>query len=226
MHAHTRTVPKAMISVAGRPFADRQLTLLAKQGFTDVVYSIGYRGDMIQDFVGTGERWGVRVTWVDEGDDLRGTAGALRLAFEAGLLSDEFAVVYGDSFLPIDIHPIKRSFDRGHQPALMTVYRNDGRLDASNVVYVDGTVIRYQKGVADPSMQYIDYGLTWLRRSVVEERVPTRVVVDLAEVYTALSAAGLLAGYEVLERFYEVGSPAGLVALERFLAPDPGGPPR
>ena len=230
MRPFTQTVPKALLDVAGRPFADHQLELLSDQGFTDVVFSVGYLGDMIRDHVGTGRRWGLHVSYVDEGARLRGTAGALRLAIEHGVVADQFAVLYGDSYLPIDVEPVADAFTRGGMPALMTVLHNRNRWDASNVAYADGMVLRYEKGVDDPAMEYIDYGLGWWERFAIEERVEPGRVSDLADLYRDLSRQGLLAGYEVHERFYEIGSPAGLAELEARMrrAPNPrpdGDPP-
>src|SRR5260370_40089666 len=104
--ARTRDVPKGMVRVAGEPFVQRQLALLADQGFSRVVLCIGHLGSQIRDFVGDGSRWGLEVDYADEGEELQGTGGALRLAFDAGLLDDRFAVLYGASYLPIDIAPV------------------------------------------------------------------------------------------------------------------------
>ena len=87
--AQAGELPKTLVPVAGRPFADYQLTWLAEEGVEDVVYCIGYRGDQIRDYVGDGARWGLSVTYVDEGADLRGTGGALRLAYDEGALAEE-----------------------------------------------------------------------------------------------------------------------------------------
>jgi NDP-sugar pyrophosphorylase family protein len=214
----TRDRPKALLPVAGRPFADWQLRLLRTQGFTDVVYSVGHLGSMIRDFVGDGAPWDLRVTWSDEGTDLRGTGGALRLALDAALLEPDFAVLYGDSFLPVSVEPVRDAFVASGLPALMTVYRNEDRFDASNVRFERDRVVAYRKDRSDPELRFIDYGLGWLDRDLVAERVPAETVVDLATVYADLSAEGLLAGFELHERFYEVGSQEGLAALERSLA--------
>jgi NDP-sugar pyrophosphorylase family protein len=217
MFPSTRDRPKALLPVAGRPFADWQLQLLRTQGFTDVVYSVGHLGDMIRDFVGDGSRWGLRVSWTDEGSDLRGTGGALRLALDAERLERDFAVLYGDSFLPVSVEPVRAAFAASGLPALMTVYRNGGRFDTSNVRFEDARVVAYHKAKPDPELQFIDYGLGWFDRDLVAARVPANTVVDLATVYADLSAEGLLAGFELHERFYEVGSPEGLAALEHYL---------
>src|SRR5919197_6751225 len=84
MRPATEAIPKALVPVLGSPFADWQLRLLASRGVERVVYSVGYRGDMLRDHVGDGSCFGLQVAWVDEGDDLRGTGGALRLAPDSG----------------------------------------------------------------------------------------------------------------------------------------------
>jgi len=220
MRPLTDRIPKALIPVHGVPFAHYQLAWLAAAGVRRVVYSIGVKGEMIRDFVGDGSRWGLDVNYVDEGTSLRGTAGALRLALEADVLADAFCVLYGDSFLPIEIAPVGRAFRESGLPALMTVYQNAGRWDTSNVLYEDGRVILYDKTRRDPRavrMAFIDYGFSVLRRSLIAERVTSGVEADLAVLFGALSREERLAGYEVATRFYEVGSPEGLRDLEAYL---------
>jgi NDP-sugar pyrophosphorylase family protein len=233
MRPLTETIPKALIPVGGVPFIDHQLTWLAAHGVTGVVLSIGYRGDMLRDHVGDGGRFGLEVRVVDEGTSLRGTAGALRLALDRGVLDEAFLVTYGDSFLPIDFADVWRHFRAGAAaaPALMTVFRNSGRWDTSNVIYRAGRVELYDKHHATrpaADFDYIDYGLSAMKRSVIEQLVPAPRPPttpgepadrpDLAELFHALSRRGELAGYEVSERFFEIGSPAGLEDFERWIA--------
>jgi prepilin-type processing-associated H-X9-DG protein len=216
----TESLPKALLPVCGKPFADHQLALLARRGVRRVVYSVAYKGDQIRAHVGDGTRFGLAVTYVDEGADRRGTAGALRLALDRGVLPETFFVLYGDSYLPIALAPVADAFRTSGAPALMTVFRNDGRWDTSNVLYADGRVLLYDKSRRDPraaEMRFIDYGLSLLSRDVVADRVAPDTVADLGTLFHALSVEGRLAGHEVSERFYEVGSPEGLRDLEAFL---------
>jgi NDP-sugar pyrophosphorylase family protein len=213
MRPLTDVIPKALIPAEGKPFVDHQLAWLARHGVTDVLLSIGYRGDLLRDHVGDGGRFGIRVRYVDEGTELRGTAGALRLAFAEGALDESFLVTYGDSFLPVDFAAVYAEFVRSAKPALMTVYRNDGRWDSSNVIYEDGAVVLYDKHhrlrpAAD--FPFIDYGLMAFARRTIADEIPAAGKADLADLLHALSRRGELAGMEVGERFYEIGSPAGL----------------
>lgn len=214
----TERVPKALVPVAGRPFADHQLAWLASQGLTDVVFAIGHLGDAIRAFVGTGERWGIRVRYSDEGNALRGTAGALRLAYDQGLLQPAFAVLYGDSYLAAPVGAAWAQFTATKPAVLMTVYRNEDQWDASNVELAGGLVVRYEKGAAAPGMRHIDYGLSIVDRDAVMPLIEPATVADLADLYRWLSAKGQVRGFEVSERFYEIGSPAGLAELETLLA--------
>jgi prepilin-type processing-associated H-X9-DG protein len=221
MRPLTDRIPKALIPVCGVPFAHHQLAWLAASGVRRVVYSLGMMADLIRESVGDGSHWGLDMTYVDEGTTLRGTAGALRLALDVGALDSAFYVLYGDSFLPIEIATVAHAFRESGLPALMTVFRNAGQWDRSNVLYADGRVVLYDKASRDPraaQMKFIDYGFSAFRRTVIEERVPAGTVADLAVLFEGLSREGQLAGYEVSARFYEVGSPEGLRDLEAYLA--------
>jgi MurNAc alpha-1-phosphate uridylyltransferase len=228
MRPLTEATPKALVPVLGVPFADWQLQHLARQGVDRVVYSIGYRGEALRNHVGEGSRFGLQVTWVDEGSQLKGTGGALRLALERGALDEAFFVLYGDSYLPTSMSEIERAWRGSGAPALMTVMRNDGRWDASNAVFADGRVILYDKSLPDEErprkgMRWIDAGLSILTRRLIAERIEPEATADLAAVLHELSLAGQLAGFEAAERFYEAGSPSGLRDLESYLSRGPLG---
>ncbi len=219
LHPVTRAIPKTLVPIRGKPFADYQLAWLARQGIDRVTYCIGYKGKQIVDFVGDGSAWGIKVSYVDEGEHLKGTAGALRMALEAGQLEETFFVTYGDSFLPIAYRPVFVHYFALAKPALMTVLRNENRWDRSNVVYEPPLVVLYDKHCSDEArerMTHIDYGLLVLSRSLVERAIPKSSVSDLAGVLEGLSRAGELAGYEVAQRFYEVGSPEGLADFTHY----------
>jgi NDP-sugar pyrophosphorylase family protein len=222
MRPRTETVPKSLLEVAGRPFIDHQLAWLAAHGVGDVVLSVGHLGEQLEAHVRDGARFGVRVRFVSEDEGLRGTAGALRLASDRGALADDFLVVYGDSYLPIDFRTVAAAFRESGAPALMTVFHNAGRWDTSNVVFDPTTqrIVVYDKQRklrAVEEFRYIDYGLSAFRRSTIERQVPAGVHFDLADVCRELSMRGELAGLEVTERFYEIGSPEGIAELEQLL---------
>ena len=209
----TEKVPKSLVQVAGRPFLAHQLEMLHARGIRRAVLCIGHLGEMIQRDFGD-EAFGVKLDYSFDGEKLLGTGGATKRALPK--LGEEFFVLYGDSYLPIEYAPVAEFFQRSGKPGLMTVYRNEGKYDASNVVFRDGEIAVYDKKSKLPEMRHIDYGLSLFRASVFTP-YPTDQVFDLAEVMGRLVREKQLAGYEVTERFYEMGSPAGLAELESLL---------
>lgn len=211
----TETVPKSLVKVAGEPFIAHQLRRLSEEGVGEVVLCTGYLGDSIEAFVGDGGRFGVRVRYSADGERLLGTGGALRRALP--LIGKRFLVMYGDSYLPIRFRPVWEAFRHSGLPALMTVFRNEGRWDASNVEFAGGVIRAYDKLARTPAMRHIDYGLGAFEASAIATR-PAGEAFDLAEIYRDLARGRGLAGYEAAERFYEIGSPAGLTETDAFLA--------
>lgn len=214
----TEKIPKSLVSVAGEPFLAHQLRLLHARGLRRAVLCVGYLGEMIEREVGDGAAFGVELRYSFDGPKLLGTGGALRQALP--LLSDEFFVLYGDSYLPIDYAAVAAAFHKNQQPGLMTVFRNEGAWDTSNVQFENGRIVSYDKRERVPEMRHIDYGLGVFRASVFAGR-PEGEAFDLAEVQSELVAKGALAGHEVFQRFFEIGSHAGLAELETLLRTGP-----
>jgi len=189
--------------------------MLHARGVRRAVLCIGFLGEMIRSEFG-GEACGIKLDYSLDGEKLLGTGGAVKRALPK--LGEEFFVLYGDSYLPIEWESVVDSFHLSGKRGLMTVYRNEDRYDASNVVYCDGEVVVYDKRGKLPEMRYIDYGLSLFKSSVFDQH-PEDQFLDLAEVMRVLVQHRQLAGHEVVERFYEMGSPAGLAELEHLLNP-------
>jgi MurNAc alpha-1-phosphate uridylyltransferase len=210
----TETIPKALVEVAGRPFAEHQVELLRSQRIEDVVWLVGYRAEQIEAVLGDGSRWGMRFQYVHDGPVLLGTGGAIRHALSR--LGPAFFVMYGDSYLECDFAEVERAFHQGGRSGLMTVFRNEGHFAASNVEFADGRIVRYDKRQSTPAMYYIDWGLGVFTRDAFLA-YPEGRPLDLAQVYQDLLAAGDLTGFEVLRRFYEIGSPEGIRDTDEYL---------
>jgi NDP-sugar pyrophosphorylase family protein len=210
----TEKIPKLLVEVAGEPFFSHQLRLLKKNGLTRIVLCVGYLGEMIVEQYGDGAKWGVRIEYAFDGPKLLGTGGALIAALPK--FGDAFYVLYGDSYLPIDYRAVGDFFLRSGKQGLMTVYENRGRYDASNVEFADGEIKIYDKKLKSPAMRHIDYGLGVFRATAFDG-FARDAVVDLAAVQSSLVARRQLAGYEMRERFYEIGSHEGLNELNALL---------
>jgi len=210
----TEKIPKLLVEVAGEPFFSHQIRLLKKAGLKQLVLCVGYLGERIVEQYGDGSKWGVKIEYSFDGSNLLGTGGALIKALP--MLGDAFYVLYGDSYLPIDYLDVGQSFLRSEKLGLMTVFENHEHFDSSNVWFEDSQIKIYDKKNKVPQMHHIDYGLGLLRGEALAA-YPKDEVVDLAAVYGQLVSARQLSGYEIKNRFYEIGSHAGLNELNLLL---------
>jgi NDP-sugar pyrophosphorylase family protein len=215
----TERCPKSLVPVAGELFVAHQLRWLASEGIHNVILAIGYLGALVQEYVLDGRAFGVDVSYSSDGDRLLGTGGALRKAIVEHGLTGPVMVLYGDSYVSVDLDAVVERYAEAQLPALMVVYENRNIVDVGNAGF-DGRTVRYQKGHDDPiaaGLNLIDYGVSVFEAALIIERVRPGVAVDLAEIQAAVSAEGKLAGYEASTRCYEIGSPGGLAELEEHL---------
>lgn len=213
--SRTARRPKALVPVRGRPFLAHQLELMAGRGVTDVVLCVGHRGGQIERFVGDGRGWGLNVHCSRDGSSLLGTAGALRQALP--LLAPSFAVAYGDSYVTMDYTALLQAHVASGRAATVAVYENADRWDRSNIVLDGDRVAMYDKYRDHEGMTWIDAGVTALDRRWVAA-LPAGRPLDLAEQFHLLARAGEMGAHPIRERFYEVGSPAGLAEFRRLVA--------
>jgi len=214
----TDKIPKALLTVAGEPFLVHQLRLLRSEGFRKIVLCVGYLGELIEAKIGDGKRLGLQIDYSFDGPTLLGTGGALKGAIPR--LGEQFLVIYGDSYMPVDYFAIIEAFVRSGKPALMTVFKNEGRWDASNVWLEAGKIRRYDKRLRMAEMRHIDYGIAVLNADVFTS-FPDNQPFDLADVYSRLISRNQMVAYEVKQRFYEIGSPEGLAELDSLLRDKP-----
>lgn len=210
----TESVPKSLIEVSGRPFISWQLDYLKSQDVDDVVLCCGYLGGMIEELIGNGSEYGLNVRYSYDGESLLGTGGALKKALP--LLGDAFFVLYGDSYLPISFNAVQDKFFQAGHLSVMTVLKNMNQWDKSNVIFENLSVVEYNKIKFNPRMQYIDYGLAIIDANIFNAH-NFGSNFDLGEVYGRLASTRELVGYEVNERFYEIGSFIGIKELEEYL---------
>ena len=210
----TDKIPKALMRVAGEPFLVHQLRLLHSKRFRNIVLCVGYLGDIIEATIGDGKRLGLQIDYSSDGPTLLGTGGALKHAISK--LGKQFLVLYGDSYMPVDYAAVVEAFVRSEKPALMTVFENEGRWDASNVWFETEEIFRYDKKNRTSVMRHIDYGISVLTAGVIAG-FPDNVPFDLADLYSRLVSEKQMAAYEVKQRFYDIGSAECLAELDALL---------
>jgi NDP-sugar pyrophosphorylase family protein len=207
-------VPKVMAPVLGRPFIDYKLESLAADGAERVLLLIGHQADQIRTSVGSGDRFGLHVSYVDDGPTLRGTGGALRHALDE--LGDAFWVTYGDTLLDVTVPEAEETFAASGLSSLMTVLHNRDRYEPSNVRVEHGRVVEYRKQPSPSRAEHIDYGMLAFRREAFEAW-DDGAGFDLGAVLEACIARDSMLAFEVTERFHDIGTVEALQETEAFL---------
>jgi N-acetyl-alpha-D-muramate 1-phosphate uridylyltransferase len=214
----TETIPKALTPVLGTPFIDYQVKLLRGAGVKDFVVCIGHLGEMIESHLGDGRRFGVRVDYSRDGPELLGPAGALKRA--ESHLQDSFFVTYGDAYLRAPYPRIMDALLESDRLGLMVVFRNNGRYGRSDIVVESGMVTRYDKKRSFDGMNWINFGVSALRKQALRA-IPDGRACGEEEFYGGLIREGQLMAYPVADRFYEIGTPSTLAEFERFISREP-----
>ncbi len=214
----TETMPKPMVPVAGVPYLEYQLRELARQEIRDIVLLTGYLGHQIEDYFGTGEQLGIRLRYSQEPQPL-GTGGALRLALP--LLDEEFLVIYGDSYLPIDYSAVLVKLRSSGAEGVVVVYNN--RLSDTSVknnIDLDENdyVTRYEKD--GEHLSYVDAGVLGFRRSALAGPSESGVSSLETETFPKLISRRLLLGYPTGQRFYDIGTLERLKTIENLFTHD------
>jgi len=211
----TEQIPKALVKINDIPFVDWQLNLLAEKGIKKVIFCISYKSEMIERHIGDGSRFNLEVKYSKDGITQLGTGGAIKKAMP--LLDERFMVLYGDSYLEMDYKDAETEFESSGKPAMVTVYQNSGEFDTSNIKFTKNVVEQYKKGSINTQFTHIDYGLSLFKKEVFRN-IESGKYLDLSQVFEDLSRRKDLAGYEVFNRFYEVGSFQGISDLSKYLS--------
>jgi NDP-sugar pyrophosphorylase family protein len=214
----TRTVPKPMVLVNGKPFLEHEIGLLKRNGVDDFVLCVGHLGEKVEGYFGDGSKWGVRVRYSYDGPKLMGPAGALKRA--EPLLDDCFFVTYGDAYLRADYRSMMKALLDSGRLGVMAVYENHNRFGKSDVVVKEGHVVRYDKKGLMAKMDWVNFGVSALRRRALA-LVPSMKECGEEELYGELIKRNELLAFPVEERFYEIGSPGALREFERFMSGQP-----
>jgi NDP-sugar pyrophosphorylase family protein len=223
MRPITETIPKPMIAVAGKPFLQWQLELLRNRGIASALLLVAYLGEQIEHYFADGRKFGGRVEYSYEAFPL-GTGGALKNA--EAKLREWFVLVNGDTYLAIDYEKLVQDFVAANRSAMIVAYEKPAAVTAEvpasglpgNLgVSAEGLVTAYRKREPD-GLSHIDAGVIVLKKEILAS-LPSGQKCSLEEeIYPQLIARGQMRAWVTREPFYDMGSPAGLAALEAKLA--------
>ena len=210
----TKNLPKSLIEINNRPFIYWQLKYIEQQGFKDIHLCLGNMGEMVEEAVKKFKLINLNITFSYDGDKLLGTGGAIVNALSN--VTDDLFIQYGDSYLPVNYKKIQNSYLSNDKKILMSIIKNNNKWDKSNVIYKDSKLLEYNKKNYSDNMEYIDYGLSIVSKTIFES-YNQKETIDLADIFQKASINSQIIGYEVSEKFYEIGSKEGIKDFKEYL---------
>jgi len=220
LHPRTLTIPKSMVPVLGKPYLYYQLDYLRRQGILKALLLVGYLGEQIKEYFGKGVALGMELEYSQE-RELLGTGGALKLA--KNKIADDFFVIYGDSFLPIDYADFESAFRSAGTEGMISVYRDPvgvTTVKGNVALSPDGRVTRYDKKTTSPQLMYVEAGVLAFRRSVLARIADGQIISLENDVYPELISERQLSGYITAQRFFDIGTESRIRDMEAWLQHD------
>jgi NDP-sugar pyrophosphorylase family protein len=203
---------KSLIEFNNKPFIYYQLELLKRNGFNEVVICSGHGASELVKYLSKHD-FNMKITLSNDGDKLLGTGGAIKKALP--YLNSEFMVMYGDSYLDFNYKQTINKFVLGKKLALMSIFKNEGKYDKSNVRYNNGKILEFNKEkFNDKRFKYIDYGANFFKADAFRY---TPEIFDLSMLQTTLLYRNELDCDVIKERFYEIGSLTGIEEFRKFI---------
>jgi dTDP-glucose pyrophosphorylase len=209
LHPQTENCPKPMIKVSGKPILEHIINRAKAEGFVNFILAINYLGNVIEDYFGNGERFGIKIEYLREKTPL-GTAGALSLLDP--LPTSAFIVTNGDVFTDIRYGEVLDFHNRNNARATMAIKLHEWQ-NPFGVVKTDGLqIIGYEEKPI--SQSYINAGVYVLEPSVIK-LLRKSSKYDMPEVFTILQEMNeLVIAYPSHEQWTDLGRLEDLVRLE------------
>lgn len=210
----TFEIPKSMVPVNGKPFLEHQVNHLKESGIKKFLFCIGYLGEQIEEYFGDGERFGVSIQYSVEDKPL-GTGGALKNAEDK--LEEDFVLVNGDTYNPIDIKEVVEFYNTKEKKGLVVLYDNHEKIVENNIsLGEDGLITAYDKE-SSAGMTHVDAGVYVFNKSVLS-LIPKDKKVSLeTEIFQQLIRQKELVGYATGHRFYDIGTLKRFKKIEEVL---------
>jgi NDP-sugar pyrophosphorylase family protein len=180
LHPYTLTIPKPLLPLGGTPIIEIVVSQLANQGFSRVIVTLGYMGDMIKFTLGDGDRFGLIIEYVTEKEPL-GTAGSLYLIDE---LPSEFLVMNGDLLTTFPYSKLLSSLDEREVAAAIASHKRTVNIDYGVLERdIRGNLATYNE---KPKLDYlVSMGIYALKLSAIENLNGSRL--DMPDLLDSIS---------------------------------------
>jgi len=202
----TKTIPKPMVGIDGKPLLERMILHLKRHGFTDIVICTYHLADRIRAHFGDGAAFGVRIEYSQESEPL-GTGGALKNA--APLLDGPFLLLLGDLVVGMDLERLVAFHREKKALGTLTVHRSSHPHDSDIIeVAPDGSITRFL-GKPKPSQRFTNIanaGVYCFEHSILNYFPDGKSMLDKEVLPSVLERGGRLFAYMTDEEVSDIGT--------------------
>lgn len=212
----TDNMPKPMMPILGKPFLEYLINQLKSAEIEDILILLGYLPEKVVDYFGSGEKWGVRITYDITPVDF--DTGA-RIDAAKDKLENTFLLMYCDNFCPIDIKRAMKQFESSQAEVQITAYSNRFHYTKNNlIVEKNNQVSLYDKKRQSENLNAVDIGYAFVKKNVLSSLVSENVNFEQC-IYPKLAEKGKLYVYMTEHRYVSIGSYERVDSANLFFQP-------
>lgn len=201
----TNEHPKPMYPFNGHPFIEYLIKQVKTFGIDEVILLLGYKADQIQECLGDGSKYGIRIIYsvtpvaYDTGN---------RLVSVYECLADRFLLMYCDNYCPIDYNRLVEEADKNDSDVQLSVYANkDGYTKDNLRVDADGKVTVYDKTRSAADLHGVDIGYAIVKKKLINEIAYLQGTVNFEKcIYPECVSNGTMYATVTEHRYYSIGS--------------------
>jgi len=211
----TKDKPKCLVEINKKPFIDYQLNMLNSYNFENVHLLTGHLSNKIYEYIKKVEyKYDFKIHLIKDPKPKFGTGSAvLRQAIS---LKKDFYLMYGDSYINFNLKLIDRKFATS-KLSLMSVYKNNNKIDNSNVRLFQNLICDYHK---NKNFYYIDYGVCLIKyKDILEFKINNKNLrdFDMKKIFNYLIIKKKLSYYLTNFRFFHIGNIKSLNEFNEFI---------
>lgn len=202
----TYEMPKALLPIHNKPLLQHTIEFMAKSGFKDIVISVGYLGDKIQEYFKDGSGFGVKITYLEQSKKESGTSQPT-LQAKKTIGAAPFILWYGDVLAKPDLFDMLEFHKSSKNMVTMGVTSIDKSSDWGVVSLKGSNVIDFSERPDKGSSisHLINAGIYIMNADIFEQIKPTSKSLEI-DVLPKLAKENVLSGYSLAEQWFDVGS--------------------
>ncbi|MDO5415875.1 MAG: nucleotidyltransferase family protein [Lachnospiraceae bacterium] len=197
--------PKPMALIEGKPFMEYVVHELSKNGITEIIFAVGYKGSMVEEYFGDGSAFGVKVSYAYE-EELLGTAGAIKNAARF-VTEDRFYVLNADTFYQIDYSRLPRLAEEKRLDMTLVLREVPDVSRYGKAVLIDNRLTGFNEKTSEAVPGTINGGIYLMSRELLEEIPAGKVSLENEMIPRWMAEGKRLGGFVNDGYFIDIGIP-------------------